>query len=134
MGREEEYPLSIAQAINMASLLASVNFLRAVYGKPLKVNSGYRPGKYNKAAGGAAKSPHLMCQAIDLDDNKEGALAAWCLSNLELLANIGLYMEDPAYTEGWVHLQILRPVSGNRVFVPYSKVMAGTTPRAGGLS
>jgi hypothetical protein len=133
MGREEEYPLTIAQAINMASLLASVNFLRAVYGKPLKVNSGYRPGKYNKAAGGAAKSPHLMCQAIDLDDDKDRTFASWCLSHLDLLTELGLYMEDPAYTDGWVHLQILRPVSGNRVFVPYNKVMAGTTPK-GGLS
>lgn len=120
MGRHEEYPLSVTQAMHMADLLSRVNYLRAVYQKPLKVNSGYRPGKYNTEAGGAPKSPHLMCQAIDLAD-PDGHFASWLIGHKRLLTELGLYMEDPSYTNGWVHLQTTKPASGNIVFIPYAK-------------
>lgn len=127
MGRDDEYPLSLTQAYNMAELLAAVNFLRARWGESLYVNSGYRPGRFNKEAGGAPKSPHLMCQAIDFAD-ADGAFATWCMEHPKLLTQLGLYMEDPAYTKGWVHLQTMRPASGNLVFVPYAKRAMGGTP------
>jgi zinc D-Ala-D-Ala carboxypeptidase len=46
------------------------------FGKPLKVNSGYRSQAVNKAVGGAKSSQHLTGQALDLDfgnreDNKK---------------------------------------------------------------
>lgn len=120
MGRDEEYPLSPTQMLNMCDLLAAINYLRAKWEKPMRVNSGYRPGRFNTAAGGAPKSPHLMCAAIDIAD-PDGTLAAWLYASDDLLEHVGLYMENPDYTPGWVHLQIIRPASGNRVFIPYHK-------------
>jgi len=45
------------------------------FGKPLKVNSGYRSAAVNQSVGGALTSQHLNGQALDLDcgnkaDNK----------------------------------------------------------------
>lgn len=40
--------------------------LREVYGKPLRVVSGYRPRAYNDLVGGSAKSQHLRFRALDL--------------------------------------------------------------------
>lgn len=36
------------------------------YGKPVKINCGYRTPKYNKAVNGASNSQHLKCCAYDL--------------------------------------------------------------------
>ncbi len=127
MNRHNEYPLTVEQAMNMAELLAAVNFLRARYEQTLYVNSGYRPGHYNTEAKGAPKSPHIMCQAIDFADH-DGELAKWCLEHPKLLEQLGLYMERPEYTKGWVHLQTRKPASGERYFVPYIKIMAGRMP------
>lgn len=116
MGREKEYPLTPELEQNLTRLLSSLNKFRAAYGKPMYVTSGYRPGKYNKAAGGAKKSAHLTLEACDFADG-DGALASFCLQNLKLLAECGLWLESPAKTKGWVHLQT-RPVPGVRIFEP----------------
>lgn len=42
--------------------------LRYAYGKPIKVNSGYRCPALNKAVGGVTTSAHLQGYAADLDD------------------------------------------------------------------
>jgi hypothetical protein len=117
MGREIEYPLTVELALNAASLLASINYIRGVYGKPLKLSSGYRPGHFNKAAKGSDNSSHLTCEAIDIAD-ANGTFVEWCLDNVVELAKAGLYMEAPENTHGWVHLQIRKPKSGNRIFTP----------------
>lgn len=130
MGRDKEFPLTVDLAINAAKTLAAVNYIRGRYGLPLKNSSGYRPGYYNVKAGGAENSSHLTCEAEDLEDlikvmvlyeGKEikiGEFAAWCLDNLDELKKAGLYMEHPAYTNGWVHLTTRKPPSGKRVFIP----------------
>lgn len=118
MRREEEFPLTKTLLVNLATTMAAINYIRGVYGKPLALSSGYRPDYYNKQAGGATKSPHLTCEAVDVLDSG-GEFTKWCLDNLTELAKAGLYMEDPKYTVGWVHLQTRRPASGNRVFIPH---------------
>lgn len=40
--------------------------LREAWGKPIRVNSGYRCPKLNKAVGGVAKSQHLKGEAADI--------------------------------------------------------------------
>lgn len=122
MGRDKEFPLTLAQALNAAVTLASVNYLRGRYGKPLSVSSGYRPGRFNKLANGAKNSTHLTCEAIDVSD-PFGEFAKWCLDNLKELEKAGVYMENPEKTKtndkgGWVHLQTRRTRSGQRVFNP----------------
>ena len=117
MKRHEEFPLNMELLMNLAELMAAINYIRGRYGKPLMVSSGYRPGYYNTQAGGAKKSPHISCEAIDVLDSS-GEFAKWCLENTHELAKAGLYMEDPEYTIGWVHLQTRKPRSGKRVFKP----------------
>lgn len=114
MGREVEYPLSIQLDKNLTKLLEAVNKLRTEYGIPMAVSSGYRPGKYNQAAGGATHSSHLTCEAVDFSD-QDGKIKKWCLSHLDRLAEWGLWMESPVNTPTWCHLQI-RPTA-NRVFL-----------------
>ena len=76
MHRDAEFPLTPELEANLAKLLEAVNKLRALYGQPMYVSSGYRPGHYNKAAGGAPNSPHPQCQAVDFHD-ADGKLKAW---------------------------------------------------------
>lgn len=40
--------------------------LRAAYGKPIKVNSGYRSDKLNKRVGGVSTSAHIRGYAADI--------------------------------------------------------------------
>lgn len=117
MGRDSEYPLSEDLERNLAVLLGRLNQFRDAYGIPMLVSSGYRPGRYNQAAGGATHSAHLTCEACDFHDY-DGALRDWILSSPSILDTCDLYLEDPQHTPGWCHLQS-RPIpSGNRVFTP----------------
>lgn len=103
MGRDAEFPLTEELESNLTKLLAAVNKLRDVYGKPMIVSSGYRPGHYNTKAGGAKTSAHLSCEAVDFRD-ADGQLKNFCTE--EVLAECGLYMESPDHTPTWCHLQI----------------------------
>jgi uncharacterized protein YcbK (DUF882 family) len=115
MGRDRDYPLTPELLENLERLLLAVNIVRAEWGKPLTVVSGYRPGHYNKQAKGARRSSHTICEACDFRD-PDKSFAKWCLTNLDVLTRAGLYMENPDFTPTWVHLQI-RPTK-NRVFNP----------------
>lgn len=122
-GRDRDYPLTPELEANLTKLLEAVNKLRIAYGKSFVITSGYRPGHYNKSAKGALKSAHVTCEAIDIRDDSKGTLAKWCLNNLSLLEQLGLYMESPSATQQppstfWVHLQIRPTKSGARVFLP----------------
>lgn len=55
---------------NLTALVDNVlDPLREWYGKPIRVNSGYRCTALNKAVGGVASSQHLTGQAADIDTN-----------------------------------------------------------------
>ena len=115
MGRDKESPLSPEQKANLDRLVVAVNIIRQAYNRPMKVSSGYRPGVYNLKAGGAKRSAHLTCEAVDFGD-VDGQLAAWCTKNVQLLEKAGLYMENSEFTPGWVHLQTR--TTTNRIFIP----------------
>lgn len=115
MGRDKQAPLTPEMEQNLDTLIQRVSQIREAWGRALIVSSGYRPPSINQSVGGAKQSAHQSCQAVDLVD-KEGYFANWLLNNLSLLEEAGLYMEDPQWTSGWVHLQI-RPTS-RRVFIP----------------
>jgi uncharacterized protein YcbK (DUF882 family) len=116
MGRDKDHPLSREQIYNLFDLLPRLNFLRFHYGHPLTVSSGYRPLHINRQEGGAIRSAHLICQAVDFAD-QDGKFARWCLDNMDKVRGVGLYLEDPSYSIGWVHLQS-RPTHNNP-FIPY---------------
>ena len=54
-------------AANLVRLVENVlDPLRQAYGKPIKVNSGYRSKALNKAVGGVSNSQHLDGMAADI--------------------------------------------------------------------
>lgn len=115
-GREVFSPLSQEQRENLVRLLHALNELQALWGSDFTITSGYRPASINSGVGGAKKSSHLNCQAADIKDT-DGLIGQWLEKNVDILENLGLYLEKPSYTKGWCHVQI-RPTK-NRVFIPY---------------
>lgn len=117
---------------NAIDLLHRVNSVLKCYpewqnGKKFTITSGWRPAKYNASIGGALRSRHITCQAVDLSDNF-GDLGVWLLANQKKLSEANLAIEDPKYTikkrsDGtfarWVHIQTPPPRSGRIVFQPY---------------
>lgn len=119
-GRDKLFPDEYTQAIsdNLDVLLQKINVIRAAYGKPMRVTSGWRPASINGMIKNAAlKSNHMIGCAVDVADPK-GELRDWCLQNLDLMKATGLYLEDFRYTKGWVHFGSLPPKSKRRIFVP----------------
>lgn len=111
------YPPEELWLQNAKVVAERVTSLLLAFGQSRRIVSGYRSPEDNVAAGGAKHSHHLTCSAVDLLDT-ESDLAEWCLSQRTLLERLGLWMEAPKYTPGWVHLQIWPPHSGARLFIP----------------
>ena len=101
----------------MEVLLDKINILRHLHGKPFIITSGYRPAAHNAAIGGATKSAHMTCQAIDILDT-DNVRMDWLVENQDILEDLDLYMESGNYTPTWVHLQTRPTRSGNRIFIP----------------
>lgn len=120
MGRDRQYYAELTPELraNARETIRRVNLLLQRAGMARKVTSGWRPAAVNATVPGAAKgSKHINCIAIDLED-RDGRLDAWCMAHLEVLEEIGLWLEHPDATPDWCHLQTLPPGSGNRVFEP----------------
>jgi hypothetical protein len=98
-------------------LVRRVNAVRQVYGRPMIASSGFRSVSHNEKIGGAKKSTHCRGAAVDILD-PTGSLADWVYRNEDVLEEIGLWVESPQYTEGWVHFQSSPPKSGRRIYIP----------------
>lgn len=99
-----------------ALLLSRIGVNKAI------ISSGFRTAEINKAVGGSKNSKHLFCQAIDLWD-PDLKIGKAIVDQVDLLTELGLYMESLSATHknpphSWVHLQIVGPKSGNRIFIP----------------
>ena len=105
--------LSLEQINNMCRLLLAVNQVRQLYKVPMRVSSGWRPPEYNKKVNGAANSPHISCEAIDIFDPKQD-FKHWILQNIKIMEDLGLWIENFDQTPSWVHLDI-RP-RATRIF------------------
>ena len=103
---------------NLEDLILKVNKLG--YAPAMRASSCLRSIESQKRINPKAMgSSHLYGCAIDIYD-PDGKLAKW-LQSIEgqrKLVECGLWMEDPKYTKGWVHLQSYCPKSGNRYFIP----------------
>jgi hypothetical protein len=106
---------NVSVRINAADLAERVSKLITRLGVNASVSSGYRTQKANSGANGATRSAHMTGEAVDLVD-KDGSLARMITERL--LEEFNLYMENPQFTKGWVHLQIRKTRSGKRVFNP----------------
>ena len=71
------------------------------------VSSGWRPPSLNKKIGGASRSNHCLGLACDFKDS-DGKLAQFALEldKQGKLKELGLWLENPEKTKGWVHLDI----------------------------
>jgi putative chitinase len=80
--------------------------VRKHYGKPVRINSGYRGPALNAAVGGSSKSQHCNGEAIDfeIDGLPNPELAKWVSENCEF-DQIILEFYDPKEgpNSGWVH-------------------------------
>ena len=128
MGRDRSYPNELTNEIraNAAETVRRANLLIVKYQKatgdlrPRGVSSGWRPTAVNARTPGAAKgSNHMMARAIDITDASK-AMKAWLMTpaGQQALIECELWMEHPSATPTWVHVQIIPPRSGNRVFTP----------------
>jgi hypothetical protein len=134
MGRDAAYPDELTWAVReaVAQLIPRVNATIAMMARDgiapgvdahthCAVASGWRPAAVNDATANAAKgSKHMTGQAVDLRDTPERVLCRWALANPDALVTMGLWMEDPRWTDSWLHLQCVAPGSGRLVFVPSS--------------
>lgn len=114
---------------NLKVLHEKINKVRVAYDKVMIVTSGLRSmdhhidvykalAKQRKMTFDMLKVPmgsnHLKGKAVDISD-KDGKLHQWCLDNIKLLEEIGLWIEDKD-DQARVHFQTVPPKSGNRVF------------------
>lgn len=121
MGRAAEEELTPEQQENLQNLWEKISKVREEYGQPMKVASGYRTPAINEATKNSGKNSwHMQCAAIDIRDTT-GELWSWVMENLQLMKDLGLYLEDRRHCPTWVHFQIYPPKSGHRIFLPSSK-------------
>lgn len=92
----------------LQELAAKLEEVRAVLGKPIHVNSGYRSPKVNKAIGGSPTSSHQYGQAADIISPEFGRPDQVCTAIMEAGIKFDqLILEFPTPDGGgWVHLGI----------------------------
>ena len=80
--------------------------VRNHFGKPVRINSGYRGPALNAAVGGSSKSQHCNGQAVDfeIDGLPNPELAKWVSQNCEFDQIIlEFYNPKEGPNSGWVH-------------------------------
>ena len=103
---------------NLEDLCRKINALG--YQPPMYASSCLRSLEDQKRINPSALgSSHLYGCAVDISD-PDGKLAQWLQTvvSKNKLKEYGLWMEDPKYTNGWVHLQSYAPRSMSRIFIP----------------
>ena len=97
---------------NLEALVENIlDPLREKYGKPIRVNSGYRSPELNRAVGGAATSQHIKGEAADIT----GGSKEENRKLFELIKTSGIYdqlIDESNYS--WVHVSYKKN-GGNRM-------------------
>ena len=125
-GTEHEFEMTEEMQMEAESLCEKVNAMLEEFGETRALRSGWRPAAVNAATPNAAhKSRHITCQAMDIED-EDGRLKAWVFGTTNeegeylILEKYELWAEYGAATPTWLHVQIIPPGSGKRVFFPNS--------------
>jgi hypothetical protein len=87
--------------------------IRTKWGKPIKVNSGYRCSKLNRIVGGVSTSQHVLGEAADItvgssEENKK---------LFEMILSMNILFDQLILEDGgkWIHISLKwRVVSKNR--------------------
>lgn len=64
--KEDNYPQTMEQVGNLCALVSFLDEVRAEFGEPIVVTSGYRSGVVNQKVGGVRTSLHLLGRAADI--------------------------------------------------------------------
>lgn len=64
--KEDNYPRTMEQVGNLCALVSFLDEVRAEFGEPIVVNSGYRSDIVNQKVGGVHTSLHLQGRAADI--------------------------------------------------------------------
>ena len=80
--------------------------VREHYGKPVRINSGYRSPEVNVAARGSKTSDHCKGQAADIEiaDVANGDLAQYIIDNYKFTQVILEFYTQGIPDSGWVHV------------------------------
>lgn len=124
-----DYPTLWAD--RLVELFSQLDVIRAAWGGPLTVVSGYRTPQHNRAIGGAGQSQHMEGRAVDLRPIRK-PLTAHTITELHglvldliddgqlpLIGGIGTYPLVKNHTTnllmpGWVHCDVrAKPHSGH---------------------
>ena len=106
------------QKMNMEKLIFNVlDPLRAAYGKPINVSSGFRCETLNKLIGGKKNSQHMKGQAADITvwDKKENKKI------FDLIQKLGLEFDQLISEQtcddgcGWVHVSFNEDNNRNEI-------------------
>jgi len=110
-----------------------VEKVRAHFGKPVHINSGYRGPALNKAVGGASSSQHCKGEAVDMEipGVPNGDLAIWVRDNLDFDQLILECYKPGVPTSGWVHCSYKD--TGNRKDVLTASVINGKMTYSPGI-
>ena len=97
-------PTPIAKA-NLEKLVDKVlDPLRAAYGRPIIVTSGYRSRELNSAVGGAATSQHRTGEAADIEAATQDRAANKRLYDLIIALNLPYDQLINEFDYDWVHV------------------------------
>ena len=81
-------------SITMHNLMAGLDLMRIILGRPMDITSGYRCDRHNRHVGGVKKSFHPMGMAADI---RTGQLERWDVVRAAYLAGcfhgIGIYTD-----------------------------------------
>ena len=102
---------------NIKALVANVlDPLRAAYGKPIRITSGFRCPKLNKAVGGSSTSQHMSGMAADIVGTPDTVAENTKLFNL--IQSLGLPFDQLIDEKGmrWVHVSFSLKKNRHQVF------------------
>ena len=105
---------SVREMVNLVYLAAYVlEPLRKAMGKPIKISSGYRCERLNKAVGGVYNSQHLKGQAADIDIQGDMAFGRKIFDYIrDHLPFDQLIWEHNKSGTYWVHVSFVYPDFG----------------------
>ena len=101
--------------INLVYLCAFVlEPLRVAMGKPIRISSGYRCERLNKAVGGVYNSQHLKGQAADIDIQGDMAFGKKIFEYIRqhLPFDQLIWEKNPKTGSCWVHVSFVYPDFG----------------------
>lgn len=94
------------QLANLTATAQQMELVRALLGKPIRINSGFRSAAVNKAVGGSPTSAHALGWAVDFVCPAFGNTRAICAAiKASSIQFDQLILEKPdSPSGGWVHI------------------------------